>query len=128
MATITKKEFIDLIAEQESCKRSVAKRVLQTILDTIVAELANGNRVEFRDFGVFECKVRGSREAQNPKTLKKVRVPPKRIVKFKAGRDMKTRMHKSPLRIDEATGLTLESAVQRIRRTAAAKQDGAVQR
>ncbi|GAG13561.1 unnamed protein product, partial [marine sediment metagenome] len=54
MGTITKKELIDRIAEQEGCKRVVAKRVIQGFLDSIIGELAKGNRLEFRDFGVFE--------------------------------------------------------------------------
>ncbi len=55
----------------------------------MVAELARGNRLEFREFGVFEIKTRAARTAQNPKTLKPVRVPAKRTVKFKVGRQLR---------------------------------------
>ena len=92
MATITKKELIDRIAEQTLSKRVLVKRIIQSFLDEIVAELADGNRLEFRDFGVFESKVRAARTAQNPKTLQRVHVPPKRTVKFKVGRLMKQRL------------------------------------
>jgi len=92
MATITKKELIDRISEKTNSKRVVVKRVIQTFLDEIVDELGNDNRLEFRDFGVFECKRRAARVAQNPKTLERVKVPPKRTVKFKVGRLMKLRM------------------------------------
>ena len=108
MATITKKELIDRIAEKEDCKRVLVKRIIQTFLDTIIAELGNGNRLEFRDFGVFECKIRAPRRAQNPKTMDPVRVPSKRTVKFKVGRVMKTRLDETPATIDEATGLAVE--------------------
>jgi len=47
------------------------------------------NRLEFRDFGVFETRTRAARTAQNPKTLERVEVPAKRTVKFKMGRLMK---------------------------------------
>ena len=50
---------------------------------------AKGNRLEFREFGVFDSRVRAARIAQNPKTLEKVEVPAKRTVKFKMGRLMK---------------------------------------
>ncbi len=89
MATITKKELIDQIAVATDLKRVVVKKVVQSFLDTIIVELGKGNRLEFRDFGVFEVKHRRSRVAQNPKTLERVNVPPKRTVKFKVGRLMK---------------------------------------
>ena len=108
MATVTKKDVIDRIADQESCKRVLVKRIIQSFLDVIVDELSQGNRLEFRDFGVFESKIRASREAQNPKTMDKVLVPSKRTVKFKVGRVMKQRLDLAPVHVDEATGLTIE--------------------
>jgi len=92
MQTITKKELIDRIAERSAHKRVVVKRIIQTFLDEIIDELGRGNRLEFRDFGVFESKLRAARTAQNPKTLERVSVPPKRTVKFKVGRLMKHRL------------------------------------
>ncbi len=95
MTTITKKELIDRIAEQTQAKRVVVKRVVQAFLDEIVSELSNSNRLEFRDFGVFEVRTREARVAQNPKTLERVKVPAKRTVKFKMGRLMKEKLSTS---------------------------------
>ncbi|MDW8263291.1 MAG: HU family DNA-binding protein [Phycisphaerales bacterium] len=92
MATITKKELIDRIAEGTGDSRVLVKRVIQRFLDEIVLELGRSNRLEFRDFGVFETRVRKARRAQNPKTLAPVTVPPKRTVKFKIGRLMKQKL------------------------------------
>jgi integration host factor subunit beta len=92
MATITKKELIDRIAETSNSRRVLVKKVVQQFLDEIVNELGRGNRLEFRDFGVFETKLRKARKAQNPKTLEPVAVPEKRTVKFKVGRLMKQRL------------------------------------
>jgi integration host factor subunit beta len=92
MATITKKELIDRIADSTSARRVQVKRVVQQFLDEIVNELGKGNRLEFRDFGVFETKIRRARKAQNPKTLEPVAVPEKRTVKFKVGRLMKQKL------------------------------------
>ena len=89
MATITKKELIDRIADLTQAKRVTVKRIVQTFLDEITTELCQENRLEFRDFGVFETKTRIARVAQNPKTLERVEVPAKRSVKFKMGRLMK---------------------------------------
>jgi len=93
MPTITKKELIDRIAEKTGSKRVAVKAVVQQFLDEIVSELAQGNRLEFRDFGVFEPRTREARTAQNPKTLEKVQVPAKRSVKFKMGRLMRERLN-----------------------------------
>jgi len=92
MKTVTKKELIDRIADRTGNKRVVVKRIIQSFLDEIIEELGNGNRLEFRDFGVFECKVRAARTAQNPKTLERVEVPEKKTVKFKIGRIMKMKL------------------------------------
>jgi integration host factor subunit beta len=92
MATITKKELIDRIADSTGHRRVQVKKVVQQFLDEIIGELGRGNRLEFRDFGVFETKLRKARRAQNPKTLQPVEVPEKRTVKFKVGRLMKAKL------------------------------------
>ncbi len=92
MSTITKKELIDRIAETTQAKRVVVKRIIQSFLDEVITELAKDNRLEFRDFGVFETRTRAARVAQNPKTLERVQVPEKRTVKFKMGRLMKQKL------------------------------------
>ncbi|QOJ03501.1 MAG: HU family DNA-binding protein [Planctomycetia bacterium] len=92
MNTITKKDLIDRLADKTGQKRVVVKRIIQGFLDDIIDELGRGNRLEFRDFGVFESKVRAARTAQNPKTLERVEVPQKRTVKFKVGRVMKMKL------------------------------------
>jgi len=93
MSTITKKELIDQIAQSTQVTHSLVKATVQNFLNEIVCELAKGNRLEFRDFSVFEVKEQAARTAQNPKTLERVEVPAKRRVKFKMGRIMKQKLH-----------------------------------
>lgn len=90
--TVTKKELVDRIAERARATKVTAKQVIQSFLDEIIEELARGNRLEFRDFGIFEVRERRARRAQNPRTLEKVAVPPKRVVRFKAGRILRQRV------------------------------------
>ena len=90
--TITKKDLVNRIAERTGETKVATKTIIQMFLDEIVAELARGNRLEFRDFGVFEVKTRRARRAQNPRTLEKVDVPSKRVVKFKVGRVMREKV------------------------------------
>ena len=89
MSTVTKKELIGRIAERTQAKRVLVKSIIQAFLDEITTELCKDNRLEFRDFGVFETRTKAARIAQNPKTLERVQVPAKRTVKFKMGRLMR---------------------------------------
>lgn len=88
MSTVTKKDLIEQVARDTGFKRAIVKKVVQSCLDNMILELGRGNRLEFRDFGVFETKERASRLAQNPRTLERVQVPAKRVVRFKVGRLM----------------------------------------
>ncbi|MDX2132012.1 MAG: HU family DNA-binding protein [Planctomycetota bacterium] len=96
MPTITKKDLVERISERTRLPRADVKRTLQEFLDLIIVELKRGNRLEFRDFGVFEVKTRAARLAQNPKTLQKVDVPAKRAVRFKVGRLMRESVELTP--------------------------------
>ena len=94
MATVTKKQLTDRVADATRNKRVLIKDLVQRFLDEVVSELAKGNRLEFRDFGVFTVRERKPRIAQNPRTLERVEVPSKRTVKFKVGRRMRDRVQK----------------------------------
>ncbi len=93
MSTITKKYLIDRVAQSSNTTCTTVKPIVQHFLNEIVTQLGKGNRIEFRDFGVFETKVRQARKAQNPKTLEPVDVPARRTVKFKMGRIMKQKLN-----------------------------------
>lgn len=97
MATITKKQLVERIAARLKMPRAVVKQCTQEFLDQITQELRKGNRLEFRDFGVFDIKTRAPRQAQNPKTMEKVNVPAKRAVKFKVGRLLRDSIEQAPL-------------------------------
>ncbi len=95
MSTTTKKELIERIAAESGVKRADVKRAVQSFLDAVIDELGRGNRLEFREFGVFELRDRGARTAQNPKTLQQVQVPARRTVRFKVGRLMREKIESS---------------------------------
>jgi len=92
MQTVTKRELVQRIAEKTKVQQISAKEVIQSFLDEIINELAKGNRLEFRDFGVFEPKSKAQRVARNPRTGERVEVPEKTTVKFKVGRLMKKKI------------------------------------
>ena len=68
-----------------------ASDVLQKFLDSIAAALANGDRVELRNFGIFEIQVRKARTGRNPNApATDVPIPQRSVVKFKPGKELKT--------------------------------------
>lgn len=87
--TVTKRELVNKISDNLQVKQVLVKDITQQFLDEIVTYLEKGERLEFRDFGVFEVVKRKERVAQNPKTLEKVHVPARNVVKFKVGLTMK---------------------------------------
>jgi integration host factor subunit beta len=101
--TVTKKELVNRIADRTGVTKVVAKDIIQSFLNAIIDELTAGNRLEFREFGVFESRERAARRAQNPRTLEKVDVPAKRIVKFKVGRLMRKKVSG-----EDTSGLSLD--------------------
>lgn len=89
MSTTTKRELIDRVSEETGERRALVQKVIQSFLNNIICELGNGNRLEFRDFGVFEPRERPSRTAQNPRTMETVVVPRKATIRFKPGQLMR---------------------------------------
>jgi len=64
--------------------------VMQKTLDYIVESLAQGETVEFRNFGVFEVRTRKQRVGRNPsKPDQVVTIPERKVVKFKPGKIMR---------------------------------------
>ena len=77
--------------------------IVQRTLDIIAESLAKGAKVELRNFGVFDVKVRKARIGRNPNApTNDVRIPPRAIVKFKPGKEMREAVAK--LSPDEAAG------------------------
>ncbi|MEW6355939.1 MAG: HU family DNA-binding protein [Planctomycetota bacterium] len=90
--TISKREIAERVARKAKQTQLVAKRIIQLFLDELIEELARGNKLEFRDFGVFDVVQRKRRVGRNPRTGARVEVPAKRVVNFKMGRLMRDRV------------------------------------
>lgn len=84
-----KSELIDILAEKENISRLVAKRIVNTLFDTITQALIQGNRVELREFGVISVRKHKARTGRNPKTGASVQVMEKKVPFFKAGKAVK---------------------------------------
>ncbi len=90
---MTKRDLVVRISKETGLVQQDVNAILQKTLDYITAALAKGENVEFRNFGVFEVRVRKSRIGRNPnKPTHVVTIPTRKVVKFKMGRIMKAQI------------------------------------
>ena len=90
----TKKDIIRKLATQHNLSQEDTKNIVQGTFDAIIDALLVNERIELRNFGVFEVRHRAARKARNPKTGESVHVPPKKVVNFKPGRLMEQLINK----------------------------------
>lgn len=86
---MNKTELISAVAEKAGLTKKDAERVVCATLDTIVAELAKGERVQLSGFGIFEVKAREARVGRNPKTKEAIEIPATKLPAFKASKALK---------------------------------------
>ncbi|MCS7009103.1 MAG: integration host factor subunit beta [Chthoniobacterales bacterium] len=93
MPNLTKRDIVINISNELGLVQSDVYAVVQKTFDQIIEALASGRDVELRNFGVFEVRLTKPRVGRNPKQPDKdVPIPPRAIVKFKAGKVMKQRV------------------------------------
>jgi nucleoid DNA-binding protein len=91
---MTKKEIVRSISEKLNLTQLNTKDVVQNVLDCIIETLVAEERVELRNFGVFEVRKRAARKARNPQTGGEVLVKEKYVVAFKAGKALEDALQK----------------------------------
>ncbi len=101
---MTKKEIVKTISEEIGLTQLKTKEIVQKTFDAIVETLVEDQRIELRNFGVFEVKRRAARKARNPRTGEKVFVPEKFVVTFKPGKEMEERVREMERRAAEQAG------------------------
>lgn len=97
--TLTKREIVAKIATDTGLTQVQVFNVVQTMLVAITQTLAKSDRVELREFGVFEAVIRKAKIGRNPKKPDiEVPIPRRALVKFKAGKIMRERVLELPTR------------------------------
>ncbi len=89
---MTKKDIVLKITDMTGIKQVDVKKIVQKTFDVIVDALEKNEKVELRNFGVFKIKERKARFGRNPRTGESVPVPPRRVVVFKPGLEMKQKI------------------------------------
>jgi integration host factor subunit beta len=90
MDTVTKKSLVQKIAQKHGMHPNDVRNVIQAFLDEMTDALAKGDRLEFRDFGVFEVVERKQKIGRNPKNASvPIVIPSRKAVKFSPGKKMR---------------------------------------
>ena len=93
--TLTKRDIVVRISEETGLLQSQVVDVVQKTLNQITEALSKGDKVELRNFGVFDVKIRKARIGRNPQQPETdVPIPARTMVKFKAGKEMKAEVLK----------------------------------
>lgn len=89
-STMTKKKLISSISQEKNLHPNDVRRVIQAFLDKMTHCLSDGDRLEFRDFGVFEVVERKQKIGRNPKNASvPIIIPARMVVKFTPGKKMR---------------------------------------
>jgi nucleoid DNA-binding protein len=95
--TLTKRNLVVRISNESGIIQHEVMQVVQKTLDYIAEAVARGDKVELRNFGVFEVKIRKARIGRNPNAPSTdVPIPARPVVKFKPGKQMRTEVLKLP--------------------------------
>ena len=91
---VTKMELVRELAKKSKLTHSVAKGILNNLLDIIERNLKKEKRLQIIGFGSFYTKLKPARTAINPNTRKPVQVPEKKLVKFAPGKALREAVNK----------------------------------
>jgi len=92
---MTKRDLVIRISDETGIGQQQVLTVVQKTLDCMSQALAHGKKIELRNFGVFEVKLRKARVGRNPNApATDVAIPPRAVVKFKAGKEMRAEVLK----------------------------------
>lgn len=99
--TMTKRDLVREVADKVGATQSSVATIVEEAFSVIARALADGQRWELRDFGVFSVRTRASRVGRNPRTGELVSIPARRVVVFRSGKMMTDLAASSPIRHEE---------------------------
>jgi len=89
MAKLTKDDLTQTIVKSTDCSKKAAGDCLNDLLGEITKGLKAGKDVVLTGFGTFKVSKRKARTGRNPQTGETIKIPAKRVPKFKAGKSLK---------------------------------------
>ncbi|MGD0020674.1 MAG: HU family DNA-binding protein [Smithellaceae bacterium] len=85
---MTKADLVDAMAKEADITKAAAALALDAYVDAVTKELKKGGKIGLVGFGTFSVAKRKARDGRNPQTGKAIKIPAKKVVKFKAGKEL----------------------------------------
>ena len=85
---MNKAELIEAIASEAKLTKADAKKALEAFVTATSKAISKGDRVALVGFGSFSVSKRAARKGRNPQNGKEIKIPAKKVVKFRAGADL----------------------------------------
>jgi nucleoid DNA-binding protein len=82
-------DIVKRVADALSLKDREALAVVDTIVESIKDTIKENDRIEIRNFGVFQVKQRKPRTGRNPRNKREYPIKPRKVVTFKLGKELK---------------------------------------
>ena len=89
---MNKAELVDAMAAGAGLSKADAKRALDAFIGATTDALKKGDRVALVGFGSYSVSTRAARKGRNPQTGKEINIAAKKVVKFKAGADLASKV------------------------------------
>lgn len=91
---MNKTQLIDKVAEKAAITKTDAKKAVDALFDAVGEALKDGNdgKVAILGFGTFSVSERGERIGRNPQTKQEIKIPAKKVIKFKAGSELEAKL------------------------------------
>jgi integration host factor subunit beta len=90
--TLTKADLSRHLMERLELGKKEADLLVNTFLESIIQSLRDGEGVELRGFGSFRLRDRRARLGRNPRSGERIQVAPKRVVYFKLGKELRSKL------------------------------------
>ena len=91
---MTKAELVAVMADGACITKAAAAKALDAFFAAVPKELKKSGKLSFVGFGTFSVLKRKAREGRNPQTGKTIKIAAKKVVKFKAGKELAGKVNK----------------------------------
>ena len=89
---MNKGDLIEKIVSEVNITKADAARVLESIVDGITQSLKRGERTTISGFGTFSVSKRKARVGRNPQTGESIKIPARKVVRFKASNELENKV------------------------------------
>lgn len=97
MATLTKKDIVNRLSDKLGITHAQSVETLESLVEIVSNALAEGNDIALRTFGTFEVRLTKAKQGRNPARPEvPMTIPPRHVVKFRPGRELKERIAELP--------------------------------